>query len=197
MKSLCKRPVFLYQIHFYLERHRYGWARLRLEMAKLPSRSRITKDGVMKNHLLALGDFTRDELRSLIDRALVLKAESKRGIRHQQLAGRKICLLFEKPSTRTRVSFEAGMYGLGGQVIFMSAKESQLGRGEPLERHGPGAVPLCRCHRGPHLRPGRGGRTGPLCHGAGDQCPDRSAPSLPGAQRPDDRDRREGGIGVA
>ena len=87
----------------------------------------------MKKHLLALADFTREELRALIDRALVLKAESKQGVRHQQLAGRKICLLFEKPSTRTRVSFEAAMYGLGGQVIFMSAKESQLGRGEPLK----------------------------------------------------------------
>ena len=87
----------------------------------------------MKNHLLALGEFTRQELQSLIDRALTLKAESKAGVRHQQLAGRKICLLFEKPSTRTRVSFEAAMYGLGGQVIFMSAKESQLGRGEPLK----------------------------------------------------------------
>jgi ornithine carbamoyltransferase len=87
----------------------------------------------MKNHLLALGNFTREELQSLIDRALTLKAESRNGVRHQQLAGRKICLLFEKPSTRTRVSFEAAMYGLGGQVIFMSAKESQLGRGEPLK----------------------------------------------------------------
>ena len=87
----------------------------------------------MNNHLQALGDFSAHQLRALIDRALVLKAESKNGIRHQQLAGRKICLLFEKPSTRTRVSFEAAMYGLGGQVIFMSAKESQLGRGEPLK----------------------------------------------------------------
>jgi ornithine carbamoyltransferase len=87
----------------------------------------------MKNHLLALGAFTRPELQRLIDRALALKAESRAGVRRQQLAGRKICLLFEKPSTRTRVSFEAAMYGLGGQVIFMSAKESQLGRGEPLK----------------------------------------------------------------
>ncbi len=87
----------------------------------------------MNKHLLALGDFTREELQSLIDRAITLKAESKNGVRHQQLAGYKICLLFEKPSTRTRVSFEAAMYGLGGQVIFMSAKESQLGRGEPLK----------------------------------------------------------------
>ncbi|NOQ45375.1 MAG: ornithine carbamoyltransferase [Desulfobulbaceae bacterium] len=87
----------------------------------------------MNNHLLALKDFTRQQLQSLIVRAIRLKKERAEGIRHQQLAGRTVCLLFEKPSTRTRVSFESAMYGLGGQVIFMSAKESQLGRGEPLK----------------------------------------------------------------
>lgn len=87
----------------------------------------------MNNHLLSLADFSKEELQSLIDRARILKAERQQGVRHQQLAGRTICLLFEKPSTRTRVSFEAAMYSLGGQVIFMSAKESQLGRGEPLK----------------------------------------------------------------
>ncbi|MCL2341230.1 MAG: ornithine carbamoyltransferase [Proteobacteria bacterium] len=87
----------------------------------------------MNTHLLALGDFSQATLRCLIDRALALKADRQRGIRHQLLAGRTICLLFEKPSTRTRVSFEAGMYGLGGQVIFMPTRESQLGRGEPLK----------------------------------------------------------------
>lgn len=87
----------------------------------------------MKKHLLALGDFTREELRGLIDRAIVLKKERKQGIRHQQLAGRTISLIFEKPSTRTRASYEAAMYSLGGQVIFMSTKDSQLGRGEPLK----------------------------------------------------------------
>jgi ornithine carbamoyltransferase len=87
----------------------------------------------MNKHFLALGDFSKESLQALIDRALVLKGERSQGIRQQQLAGRTICLLFEKPSTRTRVSFEAAMYSLGGQVIFMSAKESQLGRGEPLK----------------------------------------------------------------
>jgi ornithine carbamoyltransferase len=87
----------------------------------------------MNTHLLSLADFSKVELQSLIDRARILKAERQQGVRHQQLAGRTICLLFEKPSTRTRVSFEAAMYSLGGQVIFMSAKESQLGRGEPLK----------------------------------------------------------------
>jgi ornithine carbamoyltransferase len=87
----------------------------------------------MNTHLLALQDFTDTQLQAFLDRALVLKKERQAGVRHHELAGRTVCLLFEKPSTRTRVSFEAAMYGMGGQVIFMSAKESQLGRGEPLK----------------------------------------------------------------
>ena len=87
----------------------------------------------MNNHLLALQDFSKHHLQSLIVRAIRLKNEAADDMRHTQLAGRTACLLFEKPSTRTRVSFESAMYGLGGQVIFMSAKESQLGRGEPLK----------------------------------------------------------------
>jgi ornithine carbamoyltransferase len=87
----------------------------------------------MNNHLLALKDFKRDQLLSLIERALVLKREASEGRRNQSLAGRTISMLFDKPSTRTRVSFEAAMYGLGGQVIHMSSKESQLTRGEPLK----------------------------------------------------------------
>lgn len=87
----------------------------------------------MHKHFLALSDYKKDELSSWIDRAIALKAEATRGRPQQQLAGKTVCLLFEKPSTRTRVSFEAAMYGLGGQVIFMSARDSQLGRGEPLK----------------------------------------------------------------
>lgn len=87
----------------------------------------------MSKHVLALEQFNRQQLQSIIDRAIELKKERKQGVRHEQLAGRTICLLFDKPSTRTRVSFEAAMYGLGGNVIFMSSKDSQLGRGEPLK----------------------------------------------------------------
>jgi len=87
----------------------------------------------MDTHLLALQDFSRQQLQDFLDRARELKQEAAEGRRHQQLAGRTICMLFEKPSTRTRVSFESAMYGMGGQVIFMSAKETQLGRGEPLK----------------------------------------------------------------
>ncbi|RWX49067.1 Aspartate/ornithine carbamoyltransferase, carbamoyl-P binding domain, partial [Candidatus Electrothrix communis] len=77
----------------------------------------------MTTHLLTLQDFTQIQLQAFLDRAAVLKKEKQNGLRHQQLSGRKICMLFEKPSTRTRVSFEAAMYEMGGQVIFMSAKK--------------------------------------------------------------------------
>ena len=87
----------------------------------------------MNNHLLALKDFSRSQLTSLVERAITLKREAAEGKRNQTLAGRTISMLFDKPSTRTRVSFEAAMYGLGGQVIHMSSKESQLTRGEPLK----------------------------------------------------------------
>jgi ornithine carbamoyltransferase len=87
----------------------------------------------MVQHLLRLSDFTKEELNGYISRAIVLKQEAAAGINHQQLAGKTISLIFEKASTRTRVSFEAAMYGLGGQVIFLSTKETQLARSEPLK----------------------------------------------------------------
>jgi ornithine carbamoyltransferase len=87
----------------------------------------------MKTHLLALQDFTSAQIHAFLDRAAVLKRETAQGLRHQDLLGKTLCMLFEKPSTRTRVSFEAAMYGLGGQVIFMPTRETQLGRGEPLK----------------------------------------------------------------
>ncbi len=87
----------------------------------------------MPKHLLSLKEFTKDELVWFLDRARVLKEEKKAGVLHRQLAGKTIGLVFEKPSTRTRVSFESAMYGLGGQVIFLSARDTQLARSEPLK----------------------------------------------------------------
>ncbi len=87
----------------------------------------------MPKHLLSLQDFAKEELVFFIERAIQLKRERQQGIAHQQLAGRTVGLIFEKPSTRTRVSFEAAMYGLGGQVIFLSARDTQLARSEPLK----------------------------------------------------------------
>ncbi len=87
----------------------------------------------MQRHLQSLDDFTKDELVGFIDRAILLKKESAAGVSHQQLAGKIVGLIFEKPSTRTRVSFESAMYGLGGQVIFLSGRDTQLARSEPLK----------------------------------------------------------------
>lgn len=87
----------------------------------------------MPRHLQSLEDFTKEELQTFLVRAAQLKDEQKKGIMHRQLQGKTIGLVFEKPSTRTRVSFEAAMYGLGGQVIFLSARDTQLARSEPLK----------------------------------------------------------------
>jgi ornithine carbamoyltransferase len=87
----------------------------------------------MTQHLLALQDFSREQLAAYIEQALLLKKEAKSGIRHQYLAGKTVALIFEKPSTRTRVSFETAMYGLGGQVIYLSGRDTQLARNEPLK----------------------------------------------------------------
>ncbi|MEE4242742.1 MAG: ornithine carbamoyltransferase [Desulfopila sp.] len=87
----------------------------------------------MPRHLQSLEEFTKEELQTFLSRAAQLKGERKKGILHRQLQGKTIGLVFEKPSTRTRVSFEAAMYGLGGQVIFLSARDTQLARSEPLK----------------------------------------------------------------
>lgn len=87
----------------------------------------------MPKHFRSLQEFTKKELLGLIDRAIELKKEKQAGRIHQQLMGKTIGLIFEKPSTRTRVSFEAAMYGLGGRVIFLSGRDTQLARSEPLK----------------------------------------------------------------
>jgi len=87
----------------------------------------------MPRHLQSLEEFNKQELLSFLHRAAELKDELKQGVLQRQLEGKTIGLVFEKPSTRTRVSFEAAMYGLGGQVIFLSARDTQLARSEPLK----------------------------------------------------------------
>lgn len=84
-------------------------------------------------HFLTLTDLSQDELRHLIDRASELKAMHRKGEVYQPLQGRVLGMIFEKSSTRTRVSFEAGMVQLGGGAIFLSPRDTQLGRGEPIE----------------------------------------------------------------
>ncbi|MFK7694736.1 ornithine carbamoyltransferase [Paenibacillus sp. HJGM_3] len=81
---------------------------------------------------LALDDYTPEELLYLIDLAIDLKKKQKAGEVYQPLKGKTLGMIFEKSSTRTRVSFEVGMYQLGGHALFLSKNDLQLGRGEPV-----------------------------------------------------------------
>ncbi|VAW72927.1 Ornithine carbamoyltransferase [hydrothermal vent metagenome] len=84
-------------------------------------------------HFLTLLDFSPDELRSLITRAIELKQWQHEGRIFEPLKNKVLAMVFEKSSTRTRVSFETGMAQLGGHALFLSPKDTQIGRGEPIE----------------------------------------------------------------
>ncbi len=84
-------------------------------------------------HLLSLLTTTPQEISELLNLADQLKYENKNGISHKRLKGQTLGMIFQKSSTRTRVSFETGMYQLGGQALFLSSRDLQIGRGEPIE----------------------------------------------------------------
>jgi ornithine carbamoyltransferase len=86
----------------------------------------------MNKDFLALSQFTKEELDAIFALTRELKEKQKRGIEHRLLKGRSVALIFEKSSTRTRVSFEVGVCQLGGQPLFISSAASQMGRGEPI-----------------------------------------------------------------
>lgn len=85
------------------------------------------------DHLLKMLDLSSKEIEDILNLADQLKYEQKHGMSHQVLEGRTLAMIFQKSSTRTRVSFEVGMYQLGGHALFLSADDIQLGRGEPTE----------------------------------------------------------------
>ena len=84
-------------------------------------------------HLLKLLDLTSEEITEILNLADQLKYENKNGIDHKLLKGKTLGMIFQKSSTRTRVSFETGMYQLGGQALFLSNRDLQIGRGEPVQ----------------------------------------------------------------
>lgn len=84
-------------------------------------------------HLLKMLDLSGEEILELLNLADQLKYELAHGIPHPHLAGKSLGMIFQKASTRTRVSFEVGMYQLGGQALFLSSNDMQIGRGEPVE----------------------------------------------------------------
>ena len=84
-------------------------------------------------HLLKLLDLSKEEIIAILNLADQLKYENKNGIEHKLLKGKTLGMIFQKSSTRTRVSFETGMYQLGGQALFLSNRDLQIGRGEPVQ----------------------------------------------------------------
>ena len=85
-----------------------------------------------QKNILQVADLTEKELTLLIEEAIVMKEQTKAGIPHLYLQGKTLGMIFEKSSTRTRVSFEVGMTQLGGHALFLSSKDIQLGRGESI-----------------------------------------------------------------
>ena len=87
----------------------------------------------MKKNLLKMDDLSKEEILEILNLADQLKYELKHNIPHEYLKGKTLGMIFEKSSTRTRVSFETGMYQLGGNALFLSSRDLQIGRGEPVE----------------------------------------------------------------
>ena len=87
----------------------------------------------MQKHLLKLLDLSREEIYEILDLADQLKYDQKHGIPHPRLQGKTLAMIFSKNSTRTRVSFEVGMFQLGGHALFLSNATSQISRGEPVQ----------------------------------------------------------------
>lgn len=87
----------------------------------------------MKKDLLRMDNLSKEEILDILNLADQLKYEQKHGIEHHHLKGKSLGMIFEKASTRTRVSFEVGMYQLGGHPLFLSSKDLQIGRGEPIQ----------------------------------------------------------------
>ena len=87
----------------------------------------------MTKHLRTLADLQKEEFEAFFKRAIELKQKQQKGIAQRPLVGKSLGLLFDKPSTRTRVSFETAMVQLGGSPLFISSKDTQMSRAEPIK----------------------------------------------------------------
>ena len=134
----------------------------------------------MHKNFLCLKDCSADELNYLLRRGIKLKSRFKAGEVYRPFEGKVLAMLFEKASTRTRVSFETGMYQLGGHPLFLSADDLQIGRGEPVQDT---ARVLSRYLDGIMIRTFEPGR---IRLDSDYQRIDRLLPSVPDPCRPDD-----------
>lgn len=97
-----------------------------------PQANKSMKEKLKGKDFLTLEDFSKEELMYFIEFAIELKDQQKQGIPHRLLEGKTLAMIFEKPSTRTRVSFETGMYQLGGHALFLNKDDIQIGNGETI-----------------------------------------------------------------
>ena len=88
----------------------------------------------MKRDLLPISDFSREEILDLFDKSTDLKEKRQKGIQHVPLKSKTLGMIFNKHSTRTRISFEVGMFELGGHALFLSGDQLQLNRGETIKK---------------------------------------------------------------
>lgn len=93
----------------------------------------LNKENFRGRDFISLNNFTAEEIKQMIDVAIALKNEKQAGIAHPVLQDKTLAMIFTKSSTRTRVSFEVGMYQLGGSALFLSSRDIQIGRGEPIQ----------------------------------------------------------------
>ena len=150
----------------------------------------------------SVGAFRRNAARHPRRQPAAEGRAARRPARERPLEGRVLAMIFDKPSTRTRVSFDVAMRQLGGETIMLSGTEMQLGRGETHRRHGARALPLRRRHHDPHPRPRCAAGARRARDGSGHQRADAALASLPdhgrradlrGASRADRRAGRSPG----
>ena len=131
-------------------------------------------------HFLKLGDVSAQEMQDIFELADQLKYEKKHGIAHPRLAGKTLGMIFQKSSTRTRVSFETGMYQLGGSALHLSSPRFADWPGRAGAGYRARAFALSGRHHDPHLRAKRGGGSGGIRLHSRGQRADGLRPSLPG-----------------
>ncbi len=142
-----------------------------------------------KRDLLNFDGMSRREFDGILQLADELKRKQQRGIAHRLLAGKQLAMVFEKPSLRTRATFDVGMIQLGGSAVYLGPAEVGLGTRETPADCARNLRPLVRSDHGAHLWPQDHRRDGRICRGAGDQRAHRWLPSVPGARRLPNLDR--------
>ncbi len=132
----------------------------------------------MKKDLLSIYELEPADFELIWEKSKRLKKDLKEGKPHASLKGKTLGMIFDKSSTRTRISFEVGMYQLGGIALFLNSRDTQISRGEIIADSAPDDVALFKWHHDSNLCPRERRRTCQLCYNSRNQRFDRSITSL-------------------